>query len=87
MMLIVSFSFPVVDAVPPVRRAGAAFAVCAVVKWEAGALAPVLLVLGLEPINVNPVRAAAVAMHDRLYTFCSCFPARFALAAIAHVLG
>lgn len=75
------------DAVPPVRRAGTAFAVGSVIEWEAGALAPVLLVLRIKPINVYPVCTAAVAMYDRLYTFCSCFPARFALAAIAHVLG
>ena len=74
------------DAVPTVRGAGAAFAVGAVVKWEPRALAPVLLVLGAKPIHVYPVRPAAVAMHNRLYSFCSCFPARFALAAIAHVL-
>ena len=75
------------DAVPTVRWAGTAFAVGAVVEREARALAAVFLVLSLEPINVYPVRAAAVAMHNRLYTFCSCFPARFALAAVAHVLG
>lgn len=75
------------DAVPPVGRTGAAFAMGAVVEREARTLAAVFLVLSLEPINVYPVRAAAVTMHDRLYTFCSCFPARFALAAVAHVLG
>lgn len=75
------------DAVPTVGWAGAAFAVGAVVEWESRTLAPVFLVLSLEPINVYPVSAAAVAMYDRLYAFCSCFPARFALAAVAHVLG
>ena len=75
------------DAVPTVRGAGAAFAVGAVVERESRTLAAILLVLSPEPIDVYPVRAAAVAMHDRLYTFCSCFPARIALAAVAHVLG
>jgi len=75
------------DAVPPVRWAGTAFTVGAIVEREARALAAVLLVLSLEPVNIYSVRAAAVAMHDRLYAFCSCFPARFALAAVAHVLG
>lgn len=75
------------NAVPTVRRAGTAFAVGAIVEREARALAAILLVLFLEPVNVYPVRAAAVAMHDRLYTFCSCFPAHLALAAVAHVLG
>ncbi|MOA66942.1 hypothetical protein D3C78_1938940 [compost metagenome] len=58
----------------------------AVVERESRTLAAVLLVLSLEPINVYPVRAAAVAMHDRLYTFRSCFPACLALAGVAHVL-
>lgn len=75
------------DAVPPIRWAGTAFAVGAVVEREARTLAAVLLVFGLEPVNIYPVRAAAVAMHDRLYTFCSCFAACLALAAVAHVLG
>lgn len=75
------------DAVPPVRWAGAAFAVCAVVPWKAGAVAPLSFVFFGLSVNVHAVRAAAVAMHDRLYTFCSCFPARFALAAVAHVFG
>lgn len=75
------------DAVPPVRWAGTAFAVGAVVEREARALAAVLFVFSIEPIDINPVRAAAVAMHDRLYAFCSCFPACLALAAVAHVLG
>lgn len=74
------------DAVPTIRRAGAAFAAGAVVEWEARTLAAVFLVLSPEPVNVYAVRAAAVAMHDRLYTSCSCFSARFALAAVAHVL-
>jgi hypothetical protein len=75
------------NAVPTIRGAGTAFAVGAVVEREARTLTAVLFVLSLEPVHVYPVRAAAVAMHDRLYTFCSCFPARFALAAVAHVLG
>jgi hypothetical protein len=75
------------DAVPPIRGAGTAFAVGAVVERKARTLAAVFLVFNLEPVNVYPVRAAAVAMHDRLYTFCSCFPACFALATVAHVLG
>ena len=75
------------DAVPTVRGAGTAFAVGAVVEREARALAAILLVFSFKPIDVYPVRTAAVAMHDRLYAFCSCFPARFALAAVAHVLG
>ena len=75
------------DAVPTVRGAGTAFAVGAVVEREARTLAAILLVFSIEPVHIYPVRAAAVAMHDRLYAFCSCFPARFALAAVAHVLG
>lgn len=76
------------DAVPTVRRAGTAFAVgCAVqLPREAGAVAPELFVLFAHPVTIYAVRAAAVAMHDRLYTFSSCFPACFALAAVAHVL-
>lgn len=75
------------DAAPAIRWAGAAFAVGAVIEREARTLAAILFVFFGLAVFIYPVRAAAVAMNDRLYTFCSCFTAYLALAAVAHVLG